>query len=418
MALPAPLALFCLVGVGLLAGFVGHLLFQRYRVSDVVLLLGVGALLGPAFRLLDPGILAPALPFLAPLGLALVLFEGGLELAYDDLKKHAARGLILTFATWGATAIAVALVSHFVVGLSWTLAWLLAAAVSATGIFVVIPLLKQINAPAEAKVALTLETAIGDLLSAVVVTAFAGILVLGSTPLEGAGVFALKFVIGAAVGVIAGVVWARVLHAVNGSAHGFPLTLAALVLTFVAAETLHGSGFLAALTFGLFLGNAPALMRVGGLRKLAPPTPGARHHQGETVFILRSIYFVYIGLAISPTVFTPVGALIGIAFVSAMMAARLFAVLLTAPGATPEQRASRGLLLAMMPRGLATVIVASIPAAMGVPGTAHFIEYTFIILIACDLATSIMVVAYQRTQRLSPGAPARAVDDAGAPQIH
>src|SRR5437764_4277946 len=215
MALSWPLALFFLLGASLLAGFVGHLLFRRYRVSDVVLLLFVGAALGPLLHVLDPKLLSPALPFLAPLGLSLVLFEGGLELAYDDLRKSIGRGLAMTLATWTATAIAVALVAHAVVGLSWTLAVLLATAVSATGIFVVIPLLAQMRAPPHAKVALTLETAVGDLLSAVTVTAIAGVLALGATPAQGALLFAGKFVVGAAVGLLAGVVWARALHALG-----------------------------------------------------------------------------------------------------------------------------------------------------------------------------------------------------------
>ena len=413
MALPAPLALFALVGIGLLAGFVGHLLFQRFRVSDVILLLFVGAFLGPVFHVLDPSLLAPALPFLAPLGLSLVLFEGGLELSYGDLRKHAGRGLAMTIATWSATAIAVAVVAHAVVGLSWTLAFLLSTAVSATGIFVVIPLLKQMRAPADAKVALTLETAVGDLLSAVVVTAFAGILALGMSPQAGVTLFALKFVIGAAVGVLAGVVWGRALHLLGAAQHGFPLTLAALVLTYAITEALHGSGYLAALTFGLFLGNAPALVRFGGLQKLAPPTEGLRHHQGEIVFILRSIYFVYVGLAISPAVFTWNGILIGAAFVAAMLVARVAAVMVSTRGRTPAERSTRGLLIGMMPRGLATVIVASIPAAMGIPGTERFLEYTFLILVGCDIATSVMLWGYQTKAKANAKANAR--DDEVAP---
>lgn len=406
MALPAAMALFLLVGIGLFAGFLGHLLFQRYRVSDVVLLLFVGAFLGPIFHVLDAASLAPALPFLAPLGLSLVLFEGGLELSFDDLRRHAGRGLAMTFATWSATLVAVALVAHAVVGLSWALAFLLSAAVSATGIFVVIPLLKQMRAPSDAKVALTLETALGDLLSAVSVTALAGILALGTTPQAGAFVFAGKFLIGAAVGILAGVVWGRVLHLSGGAQHGFPLTLAALLLVYASTEMLHGSGYLAALTFGLFLGNAPALVRLGGLRRLAPPDAGSRHHQGETVFILRSIYFVYVGLAISPAVFTWGGALLGAAFVAAMLVARIAAVMVTTPARSPQERSARALLIGMMPRGLAAVIVASIPASMGIAGSENFLTYTFLILVGCDVATSLMLWKYQRRASASAAASA------------
>lgn len=380
-----PLPLFVLLGVSLVAGAVGHFLFKRHRVSDVVFLLAIGALLGPILHIIDAGVLGPALPFLAPLGLSLVLFEGGLQLSLDDIRKHAGRALGMTTLVWISTMLAVAVVMHAFVGLPWMLAFLLGMAVAATGIFVVIPLLAQLDAPGDAKVALTVETAIGDMLSAVAVTAVASMLALGATPAYGALTFATKFAFGGVVGLAAGLLWPRLLKWLAPSDHGFALTLAALIATYALAEALGGSGYLAALVFGVVLGNARAV------------SPGTRLHQGETVFILRSIYFVYVGLAMTAAVFTFTNALLAIILAGAMLAARAVGVFVTARGRTPQDRSTRMLLLGMMPRGLATVIVATIPATMGVPGTERFLEYTFLILVGCDIATSAMLWAWKRT---------------------
>lgn len=408
------LSLFLLLGGSLLAGYVGHLLFRRYKVSDVMVLLAVGVVAGPLLGLVDPNVLAPALPFLAPIALAVVLFEGGLDLAWHDVRRHAGRALALSLATWALTAIAVGLVAHLLLGLSPILGLLFGLAVAATGILVVVPLLSQIKAPAEARVLLTVETSLGDLLSAVAVTALSAMLVLGATPWEGGMLLGTKLLVGAAVGLLAGVAWGRVLHLVGEQHHGWPLTLAALLLAYAGAEALGGSGFLCALAFGLLLGNARVLEKLGGLRRLAPPSPDLRIHQSEAIFILRSLYFVYLGAAIDVTAFTPRLLLAGLALAAAFLLARYLAVKLVHHDEGPEGRSTRLLLVAMMPRGLATAVIAGIPIAMGVPGSGAFLTYTFLCIVVADLATSIGLLAYQRTRPQ----PAAATAAPTVPMLH
>lgn len=396
------LSLFLLVGGSLLAGYAGHRLFLRWKVSDVLLLLGVGVLAGPIFGILDPGLLAPALPFLAPLALAVVLFEGGLDLAWDDVRRHAGRALALSLAAWVFTSLAVAAVAHLALGLTLPLSLLFGVAVSATGMLVVIPLLSQIKAPADARVMLTVETSLGDLLSAVVVTAVSGMIVLGAAPWAGGLLFGTELLVGAAVGLLAGLAWARVLHHLRPEGHAWALTLAALLLAYAGAEFLGGSGFLAALVFGLFLGNAPALVRHGGLARLAPPAPVVRLHQSEAIFLLRSLYFVYLGSAIDLGILAPRYLLVGVLLAVAFVAARAAAVLLVHRPVDAEGRATRLLLVAMMPRGLATAVIASIPMAMGVTGSETFLTYTFLVIVVADLATSAGLVLYQKARPRPP----------------
>jgi cell volume regulation protein A len=393
------LSLFLLVGGSLLAGYAGHRVFKRFKVSDILLLLAVGVLVGPVLGLVDGAVLKPALPFLAPIALAVVLFEGGLDLGWDDVRRHVRGALALSILAWTLTSLGVGLVAHLLLGLSPVLALLFGVAVAATGILVVVPLLQQIRAPADARVLLTVETSLGDLLSAVVVTAVSSMLVLGASPWEGGLLFGVKLLVGAAVGLLAGVVWARILHVLGEDGHGWPLTLAAILVAYAATEALGGSGFLCALVFGLFLGNAPALVRLGGLRSLAPPPRSLRVHQSEAIFILRSVYFVYLGTAIDAAIFAPRYLLVGLAFVAALLLARLLAVgALRRDGDGPEAGATRILLVAMMPRGLATAVIAGIPAAMGVPGSGMFLTYTFLIIVMADVATSLGLLVYQRAR--------------------
>jgi cell volume regulation protein A len=401
-----PLVLFALVGGALVAGYVGHLVFRRFRVSDISFMLVLGLLVGPVLGLVDPKPLAGAMPFLSPLALVIVLFEGGLELAWEDIRAHAGAALRLGLLTWALTGVLVAAAAHFALGLAWVLSLLFGYAVAATGMLVVIPLLAQLKAPPDARVILTVETSLGDLLSAVVVATVAGMIVAGGTLVQGGVLLASRFVVGSAVGLLAGIAWARLVHRLRPDRHAYPFTLAALLLTYVAAEALGGSGFLAALAFGLFLGNARALMSLGGIADLAPLPRESRGLGSELIFLLRSVYFVFLGLSVPRSILTPGFALAGLALLAALIAARAIGVAVAA-----RRSPSRGLLFAMMPRGLATAVIAALPAAMGVPGTESFSAYVFLVIIGSDLATSGALWWVSRRGRPGGGRHALAAPD-------
>ena len=397
MALTAPQTLFLVLGGAMLAGYAAHRAFQRWRISDISILLGIGLLVGPIFGLVDPSILSSAIPFLSPIALMIVLFEGGLDLSWEDVRDHAGRALVMTIICWTLTAGLVAVAAHAALGLSWQLGLLFGACVAATGMLVVIPLLQALRAPPHARVVLTVETALGDLLSAVVVTAASGMIVLHASAWDGALLFGRKFLIGAALGIVAGLVWSRVLHGLTADKHGWPVTLGALLLSYVAAELLGGSGFLMALAFGLFVGNAKSLVKLGGLRALAPLTQTMRWQQGEAIFVLRSLYFVFLGISVKRSLLTPASALAAAALLAAIVAARVIAVMLVA-------RKDRGLLVSMMPRGRATAVIASLPFALGVPGTEGFLMDAFLVIVAADLATTVALMVWQRRKVPAPAA--------------
>jgi cell volume regulation protein A len=401
----APLSLFALVGGALAAGYVGHLLFQRTRLSDVSFLLLVGLALGPLFHLVDTGPLAAAMPFLSPLALVIVLFEGGLELAWADIKQHAPVALRMGLLVWALTGSAAGLAAWLTLGLSPGLALLFGFAVAATGMLVVVPLLAQLQAPSDARVILTVETSLGDLLSAVVVTTAAAMIVAGGTLAQGAGLLAVRFAVDGSVGLLAGIAWARALHWLKPARYAYAFTLAALLLTYAIGVRLGGSGYLAALVFGLFLGNARTLVKLGGIRDLAPLPHEQRGLGSELIFLLRSVYFVFLGMSVPRSLLTPHYALAALALVAALLVARAIGV-----WATARRSPSRGLLLAMMPRGLATAVIASLPAAMGVPGTAAFPAYVFLVIVGADLATSAMLVPITRraARQAEAAAPATA----------
>jgi NhaP-type Na+/H+ or K+/H+ antiporter len=79
-----------LVTLGLAAQWLGW----RLQVPAIVLLILVGSLVGPALGLVRPSAdLGPAFEPMVRLAVAVILFEGGLTLHWDELR-HAGRGVL------------------------------------------------------------------------------------------------------------------------------------------------------------------------------------------------------------------------------------------------------------------------------------------------------------------------------------
>lgn len=391
---------FVVLGVSVVGGYLGQAIFKRFRVSDILVLLFLGFTLGPLLGILDASWLKPAMPVLAPLGLVIILFEGGLELRWEDLRRHGAGALAFTTLSWGLTVGAMTVALHFLLGLAWPLAGLLACAVGATGIVAVIPILAQIKAPAKARVWLTVETGVGDLLSAVGVVSLSTLYLLGGSGFTFGGMLLAKFALGGAVGILMGLAWARILHHVREGAHAYGMTLGGLLLSYAVCEALGGSGYLCALVFGLVVGNAHVIMARGGVPALASLSERSRHQQSEVIFLLRSVYFVFLGMSVGVGILSAASALAILVLTATLVAARLVAVGIAHRVRTPEDRATRLLLAGMMPRAMAAAVTASIPMAMGVPGAEGFLAATLLVIVGGDIATTLALYVYERGNRV------------------
>ena len=117
----------------------------RTRLPAIVLLAIAGLAAGPVFGLLDPS--EDFGEFLRPLislCVAIILFEGGLNLQLSELKVAAAGvrrlvylGVPLAWTTCGLAA-------HFIGGLSWPVAVVFGAIMVVTGPTVIMPMLRQV----------------------------------------------------------------------------------------------------------------------------------------------------------------------------------------------------------------------------------------------------------------------------------
>ncbi|WP_147274832.1 cation:proton antiporter [Ferruginivarius sediminum] len=188
--LVAKLALIAGVGVG------AQWLAWRLHAPAVILLALGGILIGPVLGWLRPAEdFGPMLGPFVGLSVAVILFEGGLNLKLRELRSVGTAVPRLLFLaapiTWGLTALA----GHYVAGFSWSIAILVGALLVITGPTVIGPLLRQAKLERDTSAMLKWEGILNDPLGAIL-----AVLVFEALTAAHADTPA-RFAIGAAVGI-------------------------------------------------------------------------------------------------------------------------------------------------------------------------------------------------------------------------
>jgi NhaP-type Na+/H+ or K+/H+ antiporter len=240
---------------------VAQSLARHLRIPGIVLLLGAGVLLGPdVLDLVRPATLGPTLHALVGFAVAVILFEGGMNLNLRRLRREARsiRGLV----TVGAliTAIGGALSARLVLGWDWALSALFGALVIVTGPTVITPLLRRIRVTHKVGTVLEAEGVLGDAVGAILAVVTMEVVISPSLVSVARGPWDLLArmgvgVVAGAVGGLAVAVFLRYRHLVpEGLENVFSLSLALLV--FQASNTLMPeSGIVAVVVAGLVVGN-------------------------------------------------------------------------------------------------------------------------------------------------------------------
>jgi NhaP-type Na+/H+ or K+/H+ antiporter len=250
------------LAVALAAGIIAQSLGRHLRFPGIVLLLLFGAGLGPdGLGWVEPEALGEGLFTLVDFAVAIILFEGGLNLEWSRLRRLEAplRGLLTVgpIVTWGGAALA----ARFFLDWSWPLALLFGSLVIVTGPTVVAPLAREVRLRARIKTVLEAEGVLIDPIGAflavlalqVVLSPTAG--TLGSA-LADVGV---RLASGVGLGLVAGYCLAALLGRRNLVPHGLEnvFTLSAVVLLFESTNLVaEHAGLMAVPVAGVIVGNS------------------------------------------------------------------------------------------------------------------------------------------------------------------
>jgi NhaP-type Na+/H+ or K+/H+ antiporter len=161
-------ALTVLMITAIVAGVTAQVVANYIRVPSIVFLLIFGVMLGGnGLGILQPRDLGAGLEVIVSLSVALILFEGGLNLQLSDLDKVSAS--LRNLVTLGAliTLIGGAIAAHWLAEFPWQIAFLYASLVVVTGPTVINPLLKEVGVDRRVATILEGEGVLIDALGAI-----------------------------------------------------------------------------------------------------------------------------------------------------------------------------------------------------------------------------------------------------------
>lgn len=242
-------------------GILAQWLAWRLHLPAILLLLIFGILAGPVSGVLDPDLVFGDLLFpLVSISVAIILFEGGLNLRLGELKN--ARSVIggLVSAGIAITWVLAAAGAYFITGFELRLAVLLGAVLVVSGPTVIIPLLRQIRPVGNISSIVKWEGIVNDPIGALLAVLVFEVILLGDadggTTVVVTGVLK-ALILGGGIGILgAGVIILLLRRYFIPDFLQNPVSLMLVVVSYVAADAIQPeSGLLTVTVMGVALVN-------------------------------------------------------------------------------------------------------------------------------------------------------------------
>jgi NhaP-type Na+/H+ or K+/H+ antiporter len=249
------------VALALAAGIVAQSLARHLRVPGIVLLLAAGFLLGPdAVGVVRPELLGHALEILTGFAVAVILFEGGLNLTWRRIRRQAV--VIQKLLSIGVliTAVGGTMAARLAMQWDWRPAILFGTLVIVTGPTVITPLLRRIKVRRELETILETEGVLVDAVGAMVAVVALEVLLSPSGGAVAHGFVSLpaRLLAGVLFGMVGGGLLALLLRLPRVVPDGLENILSlsfALAIFQLSNALVPESGIVSVIVAGMVLGN-------------------------------------------------------------------------------------------------------------------------------------------------------------------
>jgi len=286
-----------LVAIVLSVGTAFGIAAQKLRVPDVALFLVAGMLVGPGVAgLVDVRADSALNQLILIFGACYILFDGGASLRLNVLKEVWITIVVLATVGVLISAVITGVAAYYFLGIPFIVALLLGSAIASTDPATLVPVFRQVRIKDRVAQTVMSESAFNDATGAIATFAVLGIaLGKGEFSVPAALLDLVKqsgfgLIVGAALGYLAALLIA---HEKLGFLREYaPLvSLMAVVGSYLAADGLQASGFMAVFVFGIAIGNKDRF----GFRM----EPGEQQRLDEfvltTALIMRMFIFILLG---------------------------------------------------------------------------------------------------------------------------
>ncbi len=362
---------FLAIALVIILGVVGDYIFKITNIPDIIWLLLLGLLIGPVFKFIDVSLFEAALPYFTAIAIMIILFQGGLVTNIYVLIKESPRSMTLAIVNLLLCMLLVAVVMSF---FGWNLmeGLLLGAILGGTSSPIVVALTSRYKLSKKLKTLLNLESTLTDALTIIVALTIVQIIAFGSYSIRQISNSLLGgFSIGAVLGFVFGIAWLAFLEREKKLEFSYMLTLAMLLILYSVVEMAGGSGAMAALIFGVVLANGKDIASMLKLKRHFKISKNIEKFHQEIYFLVKTFFFVYLGMLISLENYFAVAIGFLIAFV--IWLSRFISIKLSLYKAGYSKREMM-FASTVIPRGLAAAVLSQIPLQYNLANASTFVN--------------------------------------------
>lgn len=404
---------FSIAAATVLLGFFSHSIFRRTNVPDILWLIFLGIVIGPimgdflGITIFPENAVRNAIPYIAQLTIALVLFDAGMSLDLTKMAKEGPRGIVFSLLTFLSSMFLVTLTAKIMLNIRWSYSLFLGAILATAGSAVVPSVALRLNLSDETKSVLIIEATMTDIYSLVVGSALLDYMVGQAIEFSQAAKQLVSSIsVGLIIGSLIGLLWLYMMEHLFKEEHSYVATLGALIATYALVTWLGGSGAMAALAYGLIIGNYRLLTLILGLEThpftMMDLTINTRNIHRDITFIVRAFFFVSMGiLYIWPTLSEITTIILGILITLILLMTRTLSAYIIS---NKEMKNEVPLMSFIFGRGLVTALMSGLLISYGV----YYSEFINMIVLNTIIVSNLLMTigVYVYGKRLfKPGIP-------------
>ena len=390
------------LGTLVFAAHVFSELFSRKRVPDLLLLLIIGIIIGPVFKIVTPEDLGGFGQVFSTLTLVIILFEGGSELSLSNIRTSFKDMIGLTLVSYFLIMIVFGILGHYILQLPWATSFFMSAVLGGAAEAIVIPLTKHLKISENSKATLVLETSFSTVVCFIISLALFNAVKsqqfeIGKT----IGNIISSFVLAGIIGFAGAVFWAIVLQKIRTVKNSTFTTPAFVFIIYGINSILGFSGEIAALTFGITLTNIDAVYN-SIFKKLFKNKPNSLNYNermlfSEMAFLLRTFVFVYIGISIQLNDWKSI--LIGLAITFLLLILRILSVRWTVVRHKDGYTEMEAMYMScMVSKGLVAAILAALLKQAGLPFADEVQNIVYSVILFSIVFTCAMIPLLEKSK--------------------
>ena len=375
----------------IIIGYAAEALFHKTKIPEILILISIGLILVPIGQLL-PSNYVVTLRYLAPLfgdlALIVIMYNGGTAIKLVKGSFSDVRGAYFGVLDNIIPMVVVSVLMYILEG--WPLIYgaIFGVILGETAVAVIIPIIKRMKMPSQIYNMLVMEVTINSVVSillfTILLTAFTG----GISTVGSVSNYIVDYIsVALFIGIVWGLGWLGIQSRVRGAREYLP-TLAVAILLYGIVSLLNGAAIISILIFAIMMGNYKVIASHLNLKIEINKKEhrAARAVERDLEFLLRTFFFVFIGMIAALSYFFFVVALLVTITLGAIryVETKLFL-------GKQDMEAYGSLVFSMMPRGTVVAVLAALLYGIGGPYFDQIFYISFMVIVLTNIVSALLV---------------------------